>query len=261
MINNYLAGKNILITRPAEQISEIRDLLVQKGANVLSQPTITISQRDVPGDPPDFAELSAMIFSSSNGVRCFFGQKSNIDFQYEKTIFNLSLVERLQIFAVGPGTSKTLREYGLQPGELPNNYCAEGILEILEKNSIQGKKFLLVRGTRGRDFLAPEIIRRGGFPVEWIVYESKDVETADPDIIRLLHEGNIDGITITSSAIALAAIRLFGKILEKIPLFSISPRTSETLRNEGLFPAGEAKEATILSLLEAMNLFFEKTKL
>lgn len=259
ILNTSIAGKTFLITRSTDQISEIRDLLEPKGAKILIQPAIAITQREVSGNAADFANFNSIIFSSSNGVHCFFGQNLNCNSEYEKTIFNLSRSGRLKIIAVGPGTAKALAEYGLT-AEIPETYCAEGILELLKKDPVRGNRFLLVRGSRGRDFLLSELIRLGGEPKEWVVYESKDVESADPDIVQALENGEIDGITITSSAIARSAVRLFGKALNRTALFSISPRTSETLSQAGYPPAGEAEEATLPSLIELMKRYFTTAK-
>jgi uroporphyrinogen III methyltransferase/synthase len=60
-------------------------------------------------------------------------------------------------------------------------------------------------------------------------------------------------ITVTSGAIAEAAVRLFGDRLRRWRIASISPVTSAALRRFGLEPAAEATEATTASLVEAIR--------
>jgi hypothetical protein len=60
-----------------------------------------------------------------------------------------------------------------------------------------------------------------------------DVAAADPGVLRRLEAGQIDWITVSSSAIARALARLFGPALANSKLASISPITSEVLRQLG----------------------------
>ena len=61
-------------------------------------------------------------------------------------------------------------------------------------------------------------------------------------------------MTVTSSAIARAIVGLFGEQLRKARLASISPVTSQTLRELGHPPAAEATEYTMAGLVAAIAL-------
>ena len=60
-------------------------------------------------------------------------------------------------------------------------------------------------------------------------------------------------ITVTSGAIAEAAVRLFGERMRGWRIASLSPVTSAVLRRFGLEPAAEATAATTASLVEAIQ--------
>ena len=59
-------------------------------------------------------------------------------------------------------------------------------------------------------------------------------------------------MTVTSSAIARAIVGLFGERIRKARLASISPITSQTLRELGHSPDAEASEYTMAGLVAAI---------
>ena len=111
---------------------------------------------------------------------------------------------------------------------------------------------MLVRASRGREVLA-EQLRQAGAAVEQVVtYRSTDVTTAEDGVAEKLATGQIDWITVTSSAIARSLASLFGEQLRKGRLASISPVTTETLKELGFEPAVEAKQYTMRGVVEAI---------
>ena len=85
-----------------------------------------------------------------------------------------------------------------------------------------------------------------------VVYTSTDVEHPDAEIAAMLRAGQIDWITVTSSAIARSLARLFGDDLRRAKLASISPITSGVLRELGFEPAAEAAQYTLPGLAAAI---------
>ncbi|MHB8898305.1 MAG: uroporphyrinogen-III synthase, partial [Thermoguttaceae bacterium] len=77
-------------------------------------------------------------------------------------------------------------------------------------------------------------------------------ERVDAEVESALLAGQIDWITVTSSAIAQSALRLLGKDLGKAKLASISPITSQCLRELGQEPSAEATEYTMEGVVDAI---------
>ena len=86
-----------------------------------------------------------------------------------------------------------------------------------------------------------------------VAYQSRDVEQPHEEVTRRLEAGEIDWITVTSSAIARSLVAMFGDNLRKTKLASISPITSDTLRELGFEPAVEAAEHSMQGLAEAIR--------
>jgi uroporphyrinogen III methyltransferase/synthase len=156
-----------------------------------------------------------------------------------------------KLAAIGPGTAARLLDYHLQTDILPDEYRAEALAAALATEA-RGKSFLLIRASRGREVLA-EVLRAAGGEVEQtVVYDSVDVATPEARVAQLLGEGQIDWMTVTSSAIARSLVKLFGEQLKQTKLASISPITSATLRELGYEPAAEAREYTMAGVVEAI---------
>jgi uroporphyrinogen III methyltransferase/synthase len=242
-----LFGRTVLITRPEHQSDDLAARLQNLGANVLRQPAIEI------GPPTDWssvdqtierlAEFDWLVFSSSNGVEHYLGRVLSLGHDMRR-------LASVRLAAIGPGTAAALAEFHLKADLQPDTYRAESLAESLAPIT-RGKKILLIRASRGREVLA-EMLNAAGATVEQVVvYESRDVATADEDIAHELAAGNIDVITVTSSAIAHSLVRLFGDDLRKTRLAAISPVTAATLIELGFAPAIVAVTYTTEGLVQA----------
>jgi uroporphyrinogen III methyltransferase/synthase len=100
--------------------------------------------------------------------------------------------------------------------------------------------------------LAERLAAAGGQVEQVVAYESRDVDTPQSSVALALAEGHIDWITVTSSAIAQALVRLFGEDLRRSRLVSISPITSEILGRLGYPATAQADKYTMEGLIEAL---------
>jgi uroporphyrinogen III methyltransferase/synthase len=243
-----LVGQLVLITRPGEQAKELREMLTAEGAEVMEQPGIVVT------DPPDWSPVDAaieritsydfVVFSSTNGVKRLLDRLLDRGGRVEQ-------LSNVRLAAIGPATAAELGRYGLKAHIVPPEYRAESLADSLHRFA-PGKRFLLARASRGRDVLSERLIAAGGIVEQVVVYTSADVESADPAIAAALASGRIDWVTITSSSIARAIVGLFGEQLRRTRLASISPVTSQTLRDLGYTPTVEATEYTMAGIVAAM---------
>jgi len=243
-----LFGKRIVVTRPRHQAEALIDRLAELGATVRVQPAIEIAP---PADwgpvdraLDDLARYDWVVFSSANGVRFF------LDRLWERG-GDARRLGRIRLAAIGPGTAEELLKDRLRADLVPPEYRAEALAEALAAEA-SGRRFLLVRASRGREVLAEHLAAAGAQVEQVVFYRSTDVERPDPEIAAALAAGRIDWITVTSSAIARALVRLFGDTLRRTQLASISPVTSETLTRLGFPVAAEATHYTIDGLVDAV---------
>jgi uroporphyrinogen III methyltransferase/synthase len=158
----------------------------------------------------------------------------------------------VRLAAIGPGTAAELERRGLRTDLLPDEFRAEALAKALAE-SAAGKRFLLARASRGREVLAEQLRAAGGEVEQVVVYESRDVAEPDPEVVAALSAGQIDWTLVTSSSIARSLVRMFGDELGGAKLASISPVTSQTLRELGWPPEAEACVYTLEGLIDAIR--------
>jgi uroporphyrinogen III methyltransferase/synthase len=243
-----LFGTTVLVTRPRGQARELRAALEELGATVLIQPAIEISPPDDAG-PLDraIAELGAfdwVVFSSANGVEAFM-----------EALLSRSLDARAlgsaRLAAIGPATAQRLAEFHLRVDIQPDDYRAEALAEVLTPEA-KGRRFLLIRASRGREVLAEMLTAAGGHVEQVVAYSSTDVDAPEAEVAEALTDGQIDWITVTSSAIARSLVGMFGDDLRRAKLASISPITSGVLSELGHRCAAEAPVYTTEGVVRAI---------
>ena len=158
----------------------------------------------------------------------------------------------LRIAAIGPGSADELARYHLRADIVPEEYRAEALAESLKSEAARGAKFLLIRASRGREVLAEQLAGQGGHVEQVVVYTSRDVATAEPEILAQLADGKIDWVTVTSSAIGRSVARMLGEELRRSRLISISPITSAALAELGHEVSAEASPYTMSGLIAAL---------
>ena len=243
-----LFGQTIMVTRPLRQASSLASSLAEMGANVVLQPAIAITEPE-DWQPVDAAierlsEYDWLVFSSTNGVQFFFERLFKLG-------RDLRAMGSIKLASVGPRTADELASYRLQVDVKPDDFHSESLTAALA-NDARGKRFLLPRASRGRDVLPDDLQTAGGIVDQIVVYRSQDVERPDSDVATRLAEGDIHWITVTSSAIARSLVQMFGDDLRQSRLASLSPITSNTLRELGFEPAIEAKVHNMVGLIDAL---------
>lgn len=243
-----LRGARVLVTRPRHQAEPLWQRLIELGAEVVLQPAIRI----VP--PDDWTAVDAalarldqfdwLVFSSSNGVCGLLDRLLALGHDMRR-------LAGLRLAAIGPGTSQQLAQYRLRADLTPDEFRAEALAAALVAAGPHAR-FLLARASRGREVLAQQLDAAEAQVTQVVVYQSLDVGQPDALVQELARRGQLDWITVTSSAIARSLARLLGDDLRRSRLASISPITSATLRELGYEPAAEATQYTMEGLAEAM---------
>ncbi len=242
-----LFGQRVIVTRPLDQADTLRARLAELGADVLVQPAIEIGpladMSAVDAVLSRIREFQWLVFSSANGVR----------YLLERLLEqgDVRQLAGVRLAAIGPATAEELARYHLQAELVPAEYRAEELAAALAKLTA-GQRVLLARASRGREVLAEQLRASGAMVEQVVVYESRDVAHADPAVSAVLTSGTNVWVTVTSSAIARSLAALFGPLLRQARLASISPLTTQTLRELSYEVATEARQYTTAGLVEAI---------
>jgi len=226
-----LAGRGIVVTRPAAQAERLGRLLVEAGAMPLYFPLIDIRPLADPADArrklARLADYDAVVFVSANAVE----QAAAL------LPAGASLGASALVAAVGPGTARALAAHGVDRVLLPSRrYDSEGLLERAELLAMQGRRVLIVRGRGGRELL-PETLRARGATVEYAeCYERAPPVAPVALLLDAWRADRLHAVTITSSE----GLRHFHALLP--------PDGRERLRATPVFVTHERMHATARAL-------------
>jgi uroporphyrinogen III methyltransferase/synthase len=249
-----LHGERILITRPRHQADELARRIIALGGVPYLLPAVEI------GEPADWAPVDSaiatladyhwLVFTSSNGVRAFFDRLRLLG-------RDLRSVGHLKFAAIGPKTAEALRHLRLEPDIVPERFQSEDLAAALVGAVQPHERILLARADRGRDILRETLSATNA--VEQIaVYSQIDATIDGAVLLKHLRRGEVDAITLTSTNIARALLTMLDETTRariargELSLISISPVTSDEIRRHNLPVAGEASEATMDGVVDAL---------
>lgn len=253
-----LAGKTVVVTRPAEQAASLADPLAALGADVILAPTIRIVPRALDDEVVrivlnELPEYQLIVFTSASGVDVFLGYLAELGLP-------VTALAGARVAAIGPATEAALEAHGAACDVVADDFIAEGLLEALERSGVApaGMRVLLSRAREAREVL-PDTLRAQGARVDVLpVYDT--VAAA-----RLpVPAGRIESaayITFTSGSTARQFVALMPEGRGRRPLAerlagarlcSIGPATSEVLLELGLPVTVEAAEHTAAGLVAAI---------
>jgi uroporphyrinogen-III synthase len=232
MDSQPLAGRTIVVTRPAEQARELARLIAESGGRPLLFPVIEL--RDVEDERPFLTlvdrldEFDFAVFISPNAV----GRAM------KRILERRSLPRRLRIVAVGSGSVRALAGFGVTGVIAPQGrYDSEALLELAELSAPRGKRVVIFRGQGGRELLGDTLSARGA-QVEYAECYRRCRPDSDPTVLLDAWRRNeLHAVAVTSSE---GLRNLFGMVgkgrhdLSATPLFVPHPRIAEAARALGI---------------------------
>jgi uroporphyrinogen-III synthase len=209
-----LAGRRILVTRPAEDAEGLAARLREAGGTALCVPTLEIQPlADLSALHAVASQLEAYrfaIFVSRNAVR--FGIAA-LQAQRGAKPWPVGL----RLASVGAGTRRALEEQGFTSVLAPTAPAdSEALLALPELQSVAGLRIALFRGEGGRTLLADTLAARGA-----IVAQAACYRRARPDHASKLYAAwaaaPVDAVAVSSAeGLANLAALLGGGAAERL---------------------------------------------
>ena len=240
----------VLITRPRHQSEAFGAALQAAGFEPVYFPVIEIRPlEDNTALDRALGKIGCydwLIFTSVNGV----------EMVRSRPPFRLPLPESLRVAAIGPKTASALREIGIQPFFVPEEYVAEAILPGL--GDLRGRWVLLPRAEIARKALPEAIARSGGVAHEIAVYRTLPSAVDAQGLVAIA--SGVDVLTFTSPS----TVQNFAEIIRREGLDPLSlpgnprvacigPITQKAARDEGFRVDIVAAEYTTEGLIEALS--------
>jgi uroporphyrinogen-III synthase len=182
--------KRVLITRPQSQADAFAANLLNAGFEPVFFPVFEIRPfEDTTALDRALQKLACydwVVFTSVNGVEVFWARL--------RALGGMDFPPDVRVAAIGPKTAEALRNQGVSPDFVPEEYVAEAILPGL--GDLKGRWVLLPRAEIARKALPEAILEAGGVPHEIAIYRTLPIQP-DPQALEALRLG-VDAITFTS---------------------------------------------------------------
>ena len=241
-----LAGRRILVVRPAAQGIASAEVLRAVGAEPVLVPLIEL----LPPSDGGAALAEAMghlagydwvVLTSANGARRFAASLGGED-----------LPPDLQVAAIGPATASALSGVAATISLLPEQFVAEALVEVFPSPGERtgAARVLLVRAEVARDVL-PAGLRAKGWSVDVVAaYRARPLELAPGERAAV---AGCDTVIFTSPSV----VEAFCDQPEPLPVpptvAAIGPVTAAAARRRGLPVHVEAVEYTVEGVVAALD--------
>jgi uroporphyrinogen-III synthase len=258
MVDGPLAGRRILLTRPADRSAALSAILSDWGAEVEVQPTIELLPPLDDGPTraalARLAEFDWLVFTSVNGIRFF-----------RAALAATAAAPALpgQVAVVGPASASAASEAGLPPTLVAAAGDAEGLAAELAPRLGSDNRLLLVGPEAPRPQLA-ERLRTTGAQVEQVAFYRNAPAPGVPAAVASIRDDRYDVVVLASPS---ALERLFGatgtqsealrEALERSRIVTIGNVTAGAVEARGLVPAAVAERPTDEALAEAIRRLFD----
>ncbi len=232
-MSGALAGRRIVVTRPAGQAETLAELIRAEGGTPVVFPVIEI--RDLDDIKPLVALIDRLddfdlaIFISANAV---------------SKAMNLVQARRawpghVRVATIGKGSEKALRRFGHADIVAPTGrFDSEALLELPPLADMAGKRVVVFRGDGGRELLADTLAARGAAVEYAECYRRMRPDADVAPLLKLWARSELDGVTVTSSEGLHNLYDMVGKLgqqwLRRTPVFVPHARIAASARALGL---------------------------
>lgn len=248
-----LAGKRIVVTRPAGQSAPFIGKIEKAGGTAYAVPLIAFKEAFDQQDEKMLSRLHTydwIIFTSKNGVD-FFMRKAG------------SRLQELDVkwAAIGTKTAKAMNAYGLTVSYMPLSFSADDVADEIQSGRFSPRNALIPKGNLARSLVGQAIRQNGGQADDWIVYETYFPEEAKRSMLELIRSKGADMYTFTSPS----AVRHFAAILtsagEPLPAADyavIGPVTEKEAKAFGIPVSISPEEYTVDALMKEITTYYKE---
>ena len=250
-----LAGKRIVVTRPAEQAGKLAEQIETRGGIAVRFPVLAIYDVD------DARPLQAAAESIESYDYVVFVSPNAVEKALAVITARRGWPERVVAAAMGETSARAIAGFGVTRVITPSGgrFDSEALLERPEfaRENIGGKRVAIFRGDGGREVLGDTLTARGA-QVDRVPCYRRGRPELDPGPLQaLLSRGEVAAVTVTSSEGLRNLMAMVGAAsdaaLKKVPLLVPHQRIAEEARRLGFgrVVATEAGDAGLLAGLEA----------
>lgn len=232
-----LAGRGILVTRPAGQAAGLAARVAELGGRPVLFATLAIA---APADPAAFERAIAGLPGYHYAI---FVSPTSVERAWPAIVarhggWPAGVVPA----AVGQATARALATVGVEHVlAAASGADSESLLALPAFTDMAGRRVLIVRGEGGRELIADTLQARGA-QVDYAECYRRTLPAADPaPLLDLWRRGGVAAVTVTSREGFINLAGLIGQagadLLRGTPVFAPHPRIADAARDWGVSAA------------------------
>lgn len=239
-----LAGRTVLVTRPAEQAAPLVRELERRGARVLVAPTIRLI-------PARSAALTAALKELTAGRFDWITLTSAATVDVLRDRLASPRDVRAQVAAIGDGTAAAFRRWARRDPDLqPTTFTTTALARAFPRGS---GRVLTARADIAPEGLEDALVRKGWAAVRVVAYRTLFATSLPREARDALRRGEVDAVTFTSASTVRGFVNVLGAAKGTPKVVCIGPVTAASARAAGLRPASVAKPHTIEGVVTALE--------
>lgn len=239
-----LAGRTVLVTRPADQSVELVRRLRGLGAKAIVAPTIEIA-------PLRSAALTRALHDLSAGRFEWVTLTSRATVEMLASRLDAPSEVRAKVAAIGEGTGKAFRAWARRtPDLMPRTFTTAGLVRAFPRG---GGRVLCARADIAPTGLEDALAGKGWTPVRVDAYRTRMARSLPAEARVALRDGRVDAITFTSASTVRGFVGAMGVVRGDPKVVGIGPVTAREAREHGLRVSAVARPHTIEGLVAALE--------
>jgi uroporphyrinogen III methyltransferase/synthase len=222
--NKPLFGKNICITRSRRQSENLKNRLVELGAEVTSFNSIQIksSADNLEEYINKLENYDHIVFTSVNSVEIFFNYLIEKDYDIRRI--------KAKISAIGSATASALKQRGVICFVKAKEFMGEGLVSRLKPYLKENETLLLPCSAKSRQYIYEELTNSGINVDKVYIYD-----TVCGSVVNKKSFDEVDIVFFTSPSTVENMIDMLGiEEIKKKQVIAIGPKTNETLEKLGI---------------------------
>jgi uroporphyrinogen-III synthase len=241
-----LAGRTILVTRPAGHSEELVRALRRRRATAILAPAIEIV-------PARSATLTRALRELADGEYDWLTLTSRITVEVLASRLGPRDV-RAKVAAVGEGTAEAYRRWSRRaPDVVPSRFTTSALSRAFPRGS---GRVLCARADIAPAGLEEALAAKGWAPTRVDAYRTQMPRSLPPDARAALREGRVDAVTFTSASTVLGFVGALGAVKGNPKVVCIGPVTAREARAHGFIVATVAAPHTLEGLMDALERAF-----
>jgi uroporphyrinogen-III synthase len=239
-----LAGRTVLVTRPADQSVELVRRLRGLGAKAIVAPTIEIA-------PVRSAALTRALHDLSAGHFEWVTLTSRATVEMLASRLDAPSEVHAKVAAIGEGTGKAFRAWARRaPDLIPGTFTTAGLVRAFPRGE---GRVLCARADIAPTGLEDALAGKGWTPVRVDAYRTRMARSLPAEARAALRDGRVDAITFTSASTVRGFVGVMGVVRGDPKVVGIGPVTAREARDHGLRVSAVARPHTIEGLVAALE--------